>query len=152
MNKVKIYIKSILIPVILGSIIGFIISKFMDYNNLIKPSFAPPSILFPIAWSIFYILMGVSYGILESNSLVDYKINNIYYSQLIVNLIWPILFFVLKARLISFIWILLLLVLVFVMVKRFYAKNKAAGLLQIPYLLWTIFASFLNLSIYLLNK
>ena len=70
MSKFKIYVKSIIIPVVLGSIVGFIISGSIDYNTLIKPSFAPPSIVFPIVWSILYILMGVSYGILKSNSEV----------------------------------------------------------------------------------
>ena len=84
MSKFKIYLKSILIPVIVGAIISFIISKFIDYNSLNKPPFAPPSILFPITWSILYILMGISYGILDSNSLIDSNINFIYYLQLFV--------------------------------------------------------------------
>ena len=91
--------------------------------------------------------MGVSYGILKTNSLTDTKINNIYYLQLFVNLLWSIIFFVLKCRLIAFFWILLLIALVILMIIEFYKKNKVAGLLQIPYLLWIIFASFLNLSI-----
>ena len=150
-KKFKIYAKSILIPIILGGIVGFIISKFMDYNTLEKPFLAPPGILFPIVWSILYVLMGISYGILDSNSLVDNNINLIYYLQLFVNLLWPIAFFVLKWRLFAFIWILLLAVLIVVMIVKFYGKNRIAGLLQIPYLLWTLFATYLNLFIYLLN-
>lgn len=152
MSKFKIYLKSILVPVILGSIVGFIISGTIDYNSLIKPSFAPPSILFPIVWSILYVLMGVSYGILDSNNLVDSNINFIYYLQLIFNLLWPIIFFVFEARLFAFIWIIILDVLVIVMAVSFYRKNKIAGLLQIPYIAWTLFATYLNFSIYLLNK
>lgn len=152
MSKFKIYAKSILIPVIVGSIVGFIISGFIDYNSLAKPFFAPPSILFPIIWSILYVLMGISYGILESNSLVDSKINLIYYLQLFVNALWPIFFFVLKWRFFAFLWILLLLSLVVLMIINFYRKNKVAGLLQIPYALWTAFATYLNLGIYLLNR
>ena len=152
MSKFKIYTKSILIPVIVGAIVGFIISGSIDYNSLQKPFLAPPSILFPIIWSILYVLMGISYGILDSNSLVDSQINSIYYLQLFVNALWPIFFFVLKWRLFSFIWILLLLALLVVMIIRFYRKNKVAGLLQIPYLLWTTFATYLNLGVYLLNK
>ena len=89
--------------------------------------------------------MGVSYGILKSNSLTNDKINAIYYWQLFVNLLWPIFFFVFKWRLFSFIWILLLIIAVIYMIIKFYEKNKLAGLLQIPYLLWSIFASYLNL-------
>lgn len=151
MSKFKIYLRSILIPVIVGAIVGFIISGYIDYNSLQKPLFAPPSITFPIVWSILYILMGVSYGILEVNSKIDSNINFIYYLQLFVNALWSIFFFVLKWRLFAFVWILLLLILVIIMIIRFYNKNRVAGLLQIPYLIWTTFATYLNLSIYLLN-
>lgn len=149
--NLKIYTKSILIPLILGSVVGFIISSFMDYGSLNKPFLAPPSIVFPIVWTILYVLMGISYGFLDSNSLVDTKVNSIYYWQLFVNLLWPIVFFVFKWRLFAFLWILLLALLIIVMIFRFYEKNKFAGLLQIPYLLWTLFATYLNFSIYILN-
>ena len=151
MNKVLIYIKSILVPLLIGGLVGFLTSDYIYYNNLIQPSFAPPSILFPIVWTILYTLMGVSYGILKSNSLTDDKINTIYYSQLFVNALWSFFFFVFQWRLFSFFWILLLIALVVLTIIEFYRKNKVAGLLQIPYLLWISFASVLNLSIYLLN-
>lgn len=151
MSNFKIYLKSILTTVILGGIVGFIISGFIDYNSLQKPPFAPPSSLFPIVWTLLYILMGISYGILKSNGLVDSKINLIYYSQLAVNLLWPIAFFVLKWRFFAFLWIILLLVLVVKMIVQFYNKNNIAGLLQIPYLIWLLFATYLNLGVYLLN-
>lgn len=151
MSKFKIYLKCILIPVIVGGIVGFIISGHIDYNTLVQPPLAPASIVFPIVWSILYVLMGLSYGILKSNSLVDSDINFIYYFQLFVNALWSIFFFIFKWRFFAFLWILLLLGLVIVMIIRFYNKNKIAGLLQLPYLLWTAFATYLNLGIYLLN-
>lgn len=152
MSKFKIYVKSIFIPVIVGGLIGLLISNFIDYNSLQTPPLAPPSILFPIMWSILYVLMGISYGILESRKLIDSKINNIYYLQLFVNAMWSIIFFILKWRLFAFIWIILLNILVIIMIIRFYNKNKLSGILQIPYLLWILFASYLNLFIYLLNR
>lgn len=152
MSKFKLYAKSILIPVIIGGVVGLIISKTIDYNQLIKPEFAPPSIVFPIVWTILYILMGVSYGILKSKDLVDEKISRIYYLQLFVNAMWSIIFFTFKLRLTAFIWILILDVLVIIMIYRFYNKNKVSGLLQIPYLIWILFATYLNLSVYLLNR
>ena len=152
MSKFKIYAKTILFPVVLGGIVGLIISGPMDYKTLNQPPLAPPSIAFPIVWTILYILMGVSFAILKDKDLVDKKVSNIYYLQLGVNLLWPIFFFVFKWRLFSFLWILLLDVLVSIMIYRFYAKNKASGLIQIPYLLWSLFASYLNLGIYLLNR
>ena len=96
--------------------------------------------------------MGVSYGILESNGQVDSEINFIYYLQLFVNALWSIIFFTLERRLFAFLWILLLIVLVVIMISKFYDKNKVAGLLQIPYLLWLVFAAILNFSVYLLNR
>ena len=152
MDKVKIYFKSILIPVLVGAVVGLIISQSMDYNSLQKPFLDPPGIVFPIVWTILYILMGISYGILKVNKSTDQNIDSIYYAQLTVNALWSIFFFTLKWRLFSFIWILLLAILVIIMIIRFYNKNKVAGLLQIPYLLWVLFASYLNISFYILNR
>ena len=151
-NKIGIYIKSILLPVIVGGIVGLIISRFIDYNSLEKPFLAPPSIVFPIVWTILYILMGISYGRLKSKGLTDEKTNIIYYVQLGINVLWSIFFFVLKWRLFSFFWIILLDIAVILMIINFYKKDKIAGLLQIPYLLWSLFATYLNLGIYLLNR
>jgi len=151
MSNFKIYAKSILIPVVLGGIVGFLISGSMDYNSLEKPLFSPPSILFPIVWTILYILMGVSYGRLESKLLLDSRGKLIYYLQLFINLLWPIFFFALKWRLFSSFWILLLVFFVLWMVIDFYKRDKISGLLQIPYLLWSMFATYLTISIYLLN-
>ena len=150
-NKYK-WIKSILIPIVAGGIIGFAISGFIDYNTLNKPPLSPPGFIFGIIWSILYILMGISYGILDTRNLADEKVNTAYYLQLIVNILWPVLFFVLKARLLSSIWIVLLLVLIIYMIVTFNKKNKLAAYLQIPYLMWTAFATYLNIGVYLLNR
>ena len=152
MSQFKIYARSIAIPVVVGLIIGAITSSSIEYNTLIKPVLAPPPILFPIVWTILYVLMGVSYGILESKSLVDSEIKFIYYLQLFVNALWSIIFFTFDWRLFAFIWLLMLILLIVAMIIKFYNKDKVAGLFQIPYLLWSLFASYLNLSIYLLNR
>ena len=152
MSKLKIYVKSILIPVIIGGVVGLITSNAIDYNNLVQPFFAPPSFLFPIVWTILYVLMGVSYGILETKGLNNSEINSIYYLQLIINALWSFIFFVFKCRFFAYIWILILDVLVINLIIKFYNKNKTAGLLQIPYLIWILFATILNLVVYLLNK
>lgn len=151
MSKIKIYAKSILIPVIIGGIVGLFISSSIDYSGLEKPFLSPPSIAFPIVWTILYILMGISYGILESKKLNDSNIKLIYNIQLFVNAMWSIFFFTLKWRFFAFIWILILDILVIKMIIEFYKKNKLSGLLQIPYLLWILFASYLNIAIYLIN-
>ncbi len=146
-------IVSILIPVILGGIVGLLTSAGDNYKDLIQPSFAPPSILFPIVWTILYILMGISsYIISESNSYLKNEALFIYYVQLVVNLLWSFIFFTLGWYFVAFIWIIFLIVLVILMIKRFYSISKFSAFIQIPYLLWLIFASILNLSIFILNR
>ena len=143
---------SILIPVLLGGLVGLITGAGNNYKNLIQPSFAPPSFLFPIVWTILYTLMGISsYIISESNSYLSGEALTIYVIQLIVNLLWSIIFFVFNWYFLAFLWILLLIVLVILMIKRFYSISRISGLLQIPYLLWLIFAAILNLAIVILN-
>lgn len=143
----KKFLKNLAIPILVGIIIGLIMMPFNDYQSLVKPAFAPPAIAFPIAWSILYILMGISAYLVDKNS----GNLDVYYFQLFFNAMWPIIFFVFKLRLLAFIWLLVLIVLVIIMIVRFYKINKGAGLLQIPYLLWLIFAAYLNLGTYLLN-
>lgn len=152
MSKFKIYLKSILVPVIIGGIVGFLISGSIDYNSLNRPPLSPPSLTFPIIWTILYILMGISYGMLKSNDFVDSKISSIYYLQLFFNFLWPIAFFLLKWRLFAFVWIIILAILIIIMIARFYEKHKTAAWLQVPYLLWTLFATYLNFGVYWLNR
>ena len=152
MNKTIIYIKAILLPVLIGALVGIITSGSMDYNMLQKPPFAPPGAVFPIVWTILYILMGISYGILKSNNQTDKEIDWIYYIQLAINALWSIIFFNFKWRLFAFIWIILLAVAVISMIRKFYEKNKISGLLQLPYILWVIFAAYLNFGFYILNR
>lgn len=151
-EKIKMYALAIIIPLALGGIVGFITSGSMDYDMLRQPALSPPAILFPIVWTILYILMGVSFGLLMDKGVLDDNVKWIYYIQLFVNLVWPILFFTLKWRLLAFIWIIVLDFLVLTMVVKFYGKDKIAGLLQIPYLAWVLFATYLNLGVYLLNR
>ncbi len=151
MSKFKNYALSIIIPLALGGIVGFLISGSMDYDTLNQPPLSPPSLLFPIVWTLLYVLMGISFGILRDKHLDDSDVKLIYYVQLIVNLLWPIAFFVLKWRLFAFIWILILDALVVLMIFTFYKRNKTAALLQLPYLAWVLFASYLNLGVYILN-
>lgn len=151
MSKFKTYTISILIPIIVGGVVGLLMSGNMDYNSLQKPPLSPPGIIFPIIWSILYILMGISYARLKTKGLIDTNTRLIYYTQLFINGFWSIFFFNLKARLFAFFWIILLLISIIIMIILFLKKDKISGLLQIPYLIWTIFATYLNLFFYLLN-
>lgn len=80
--------------------------------------------LFPIVWTILYVLMGISYGILESNELIDSKTKFIYYAQLLANALWSVIFFIFKWRFFAFVWIILLDALVICMVINFYSKKQ----------------------------
>ena len=139
--------KNIAIPLILGTIIGLLSGVNGNYDNYIKPDITPPNIVFPIVWSILYTLMGISNYLFTK----DGNKSKYYIPQLIINLIWPIIFFILKWYLLAIIWLVLLLIFVTLMVIEFYQKNKVAGYLQIPYILWLIFATLLSIQVYNLN-
>ena len=151
MNDVKIYIKSILIPVVIGFIIGLITNSSIDYTIINRPKISPPGWIFPVVWTILYILMGISYGLLIENKKNDLKTKSIYIAQLFLNYSWSIIFFTLKLRFLSIICIILLLISIIIMIAIFFKRNKMSGILQIPYLLWCLFATYLTISIYLLN-
>lgn len=135
-NDYKKLILYIAIPLLLGGIVGFITSKeSMNYNGIVD------GWVFPIVWSILYILMGISSYIVRNNK----ELMSIYKVNLVINLLWPIIFFTLNFKVFGFFWILLLILVVGYMIYKFYNKNKISAYLLIPYLLWLIFASILNL-------
>lgn len=140
-----------LIPIVGGALVGLIISGYMNYGDMVKPPLSPPSYIFPIVWTILYILMGISYFIATKDKENDKELNQIYILQLLVNFFWPIIFFVLKMYFTAFFWIILLLILVIIMIKELLKINKISGYLQIPYLMWLLFATYLNIGIFLLN-
>lgn len=143
---------SILVPNITGLLIGFFTNSSVNYYNLILPDFAPKPWVFPLVWTVLYTLMGLSYYLVFiSHNKSRKSALNIYKIQLIVNYFWSILFFVFNLQLVSFFWSILLIILVTIMIIRFFFINKTATYIQIPYLLWLMFATALNLSIYFLN-
>lgn len=151
-QTVKTYAKNIAVPLALGAAVGMLTQSGDAFERLTKPALSPPAILFPIVWSLLYTLMGVSYTRLELRGLTDDGTKLIYYTQLVFNLLWPIAFFALGWRLFALIWILLLDLLVLAMVVRFYRSEKLSGQLQIPYLVWVLFATYLNIGFYVLNR
>ena len=154
MKNKKALIVSILIPLGVGALSGFLARNSMDvYEKLVQPPLSPPSWVFPVVWTILYILMGISaYLVYTTDSLYRKSSLKIYAAQLVVNFFWSILFFNLEMYLFAFLWLLLLLVLILFMIFSFSRVSKTAAYLQIPYLLWVMFAGYLNLGIYLLNK
>ena len=151
----KLLILCIVIPLTVGSLAGFITKGSIEtFNMLNKPSLSPPGILFPIVWTILYILMGISSYLIITSGYGNIKIREalfFYGLQLIFNFFWSIWFFSFGWYLFSFIWLLLLWVLIFNTIASFYEINKTAAYLQIPYLLWVTFAGYLNFTIYLMN-
>ena len=155
-KKIKPYVISIIIALAVGGLSALLTKGNMDiYSRINVPSFAPPTILFPVVWSILYTIMGISSANVYVNrdknpkyardGLVFYAFN------LIVNFFWSLIFFNLNAFLFSFIWLLLLIVIVIIMIYDFAKVTKWAGYIQLPYLAWLIFASILNYSIYIIN-
>ena len=125
-----------------------------NFENAVKPPLNPPQWLFPIVWTILFVLMGVSsYLIYISNSEDEEKNKalTVYAVQLLVNFFWPIIFFNLSAYLFASIWILLLLGLIIAMIISFHKINKTAAFLQLPYLIWVMFATYLTIAITILN-
>ena len=125
----------------------------MDLFAMVKkPPLSPPGWLFPVVWTILYLLMGfASYLVLvaEKPGRTAWKF---YLAQLAFNFVWPILFFHLQMYLLSFVWLLLLWMLILVTILWFTRSSRLAGYLLIPYLLWVTFAGYLNLGIYILNQ
>ena len=141
----------ILTPLIGGSIVGLIINKSIDYNYLVNPPLSPPSYLFPIVWSILYLLIGISYYIYRKNNNDDSLTIKLYYIQLILNYLWSIIFFTLKLRTLAVIWIIVLAITIIYLIIRFYKEERTSFYLLIPYILWVLFATYLNIGIVVLN-
>ena len=156
MKKTKNYLKIILF-IIIPLVVGFtssIITKnsMMIFNIIKKPPLSPPGILFPIVWSILYIMMGISsYLVIESESKLKIKWIIIYSIQLIFNFFWSIIFFKLKQYYFAFIWLLALWILVMILINYSKKINKLLSYFLIPYILWMTFAGYLNIGIALLN-
>lgn len=154
MRKIIPLIFSICISLGVGAASAFFTMNSMNvYKDLVKPSLSPPGWIFPVVWTVLFILMGISaYLVYISASPYRNSALRIYVLQLLVNFFWSIIFFNLEMYLLAFIWLLLLAVLIVLMIASFARVNKAAAYLQIPYLIWVLFAGYLNLSIYLLNR
>ena len=143
---------SILIPLAVGTMSALFSGNMSSYSILTQPAFSPPGFIFPVVWTILYILMGASsYIVYSSNSPNKPKALLIYGIQLFFNFCWSIIFFGLDLYLFAFIWLIALIFIIIIMIRQFYIVSPLAAYLQIPYLIWCIFAAYLNFSIFLLN-
>lgn len=155
MKKYQKLIVSLLIPLLIGFAGSLITSSSLDtwYPNLNKPAFNPPNWLFAPAWTTLFILIGLAfYLVWKDNFGGSYKLPVfIYFSQLILNFLWSMLFFGLKNPLAAFIEIIILWFFILINIIIFYKISKVAGILLIPYICWVSFASVLNYYIFILN-
>lgn len=142
------------IPLAVGGLSALLSGGMSDYAALSKPPLSPPGWVFPVVWTILYLLMGyASYRVAESGA-PPAQIRQallIYALQLFVNFLWSPIFFGLELRLSAFIVLLILWLLVCLTLHRFSAIDERAGDLLIPYILWITFAGYLNLGTFLLN-
>ena len=155
----KIRLKNILLsflPVLIAAITGTIFQMFakIDYESLNKPLLSPPKIVFPIVWSILYLLIGFSgyLFVTASNSQEDkVKGLTIFYIGLFFNALWTLFYFTLDLKIFAAIWLGILYLITASNFVIFSKINKKSGYLLIPYLVWLLFALYLNIGTALLN-
>lgn len=123
------------------------------YEELVQAPLAPPGIVFPLVWTVLYALMGVSAYLIEQSGdgVKKQGAQRVYAAQLFVNFLWSIVFFRFERIGLSVLLILLLIALVVLMIYRFYKIKPLAAYLNLPYLLWLLFAAYLNIGVFVLN-
>lgn len=146
---------SILIPTLTGLLAGILTRNGTEaFKSMDRPPFSPPALLFPIVWTVLYILMGISYYLVirhgEDRKDVQNALSS-YYAQLFFNFLWPILFFNFQWYFAAFLCLVLMWLLILRTIVLFYKIDRTAAGLLLPYLLWTTFAGYLNLAVYFLN-
>ena len=141
-----------IIPIATGLLASYLTTGNMSiYDNIIKPPLSPPSIVFPIVWSVLYVLMGISsYLVYQNTERIGPLFT--YFLSLFVNFFWSIIFFNWQEFGFAFIWLILLWFLILLTIIDYWKISKPAAILQIPYLIWVTFAGYLNFMIWLLNK
>ena len=153
--KWKVFLIWIALCELVGTVSGILSQKGIEVYNLsiMKPSFTPPSWLFPVVWTILFALMGISAAkiYLSPASKERSAGLNLFIAQLVVNFFWPLFFFNLQAFGFSFFWLLLLWILVILTALRFRKIDKCAGWLLVPYLAWLTFAAVLNGAVWFMN-
>jgi len=151
----KTLLGAVALPLLVGGLAAWLTRDSMSaFDQMNKPPLSPPGWLFPVVWTVLFLLMGVaSWLVYRANADVVEKKQalRIYLLQLIVNFFWSILFFNFGLCMAAFVWLVLLWGLVLLTAVRFWRIAPTAGKLMIPYLLWVTFAGYLNLAICLLN-
>ena len=152
-NKRLLFI-CIAIPLIVGLLSALLTRNSMEVFEMVtKPPLAPPAWLFPVVWSILYVLMGISATriSLAPDSPQKKQGLNLFIIQLVLNFFWSLIFFNLQAYGLAFFWLAALWITVFLMILAFSKVDPAAAWLQIPYLVWLTFAGYLSFAVWQLN-
>lgn len=148
-------VAAMLIPMAVGGFSAFLTGNDMKiYENMARPFLAPPGWVFPVAWTILYLMMGcASYLVYTSDADKESrrKAMTFYAAQLIMNFFWSTLFFTYARLMVSFIWIMVMWVLVLICMIKFFKINRTAGLMMGGLFLWTTFAAYLNLACYIMG-
>ena len=155
MSKIKTFIVNIAVPLLVGGVSAFISRSGMrDFQNIAQPPLSPPAIVFPIVWTVLFILMGIAAYLVAVSDADETAADNaltVYGLQLGANFFWSIFFFNFGWYWFAFFWLLLLWVLILYTMNLFSAVSKPAVYLLVPYILWVSFAGYLNLGVTLLN-
>ena len=154
-KKIKPYVISVALALGVGGLSALLTSGNMDlYSEIVQPPLAPPPWLFPVVWTVLFILMGISSAMIFTSDAPKRDVNNaltVYGINLFLNFFWSIIFFNMRAYFFAFIWLIALWITILVMIIKFIKIKPLAGYIQIPYLIWVTFAGYLNLAIYILN-
>ena len=143
------------IPLAVGGLSALISGGMDTYKTLNQPPLSPPGWVFPVVWSILYLLMGyASYRVLTSGADKQsiQQALTLYGIQLFLNFLWSPVFFGLQWYLVAFFILIAMWVMIYLTMRSFSQIDERAGDLLLPYLLWVTFAGYLNLGVYLLNR
>ena len=143
------------IPLAVGGLSALLSGGMGNYQELVKPPLSPPGWIFPVVWSVLYLLMGyASYRVLTSGAdMEEIKMAlYLYAGQLVLNFLWSPVFFGLQWRLVALLILVGMWVTIFLTMRAFSKIDERAGDLLIPYILWVTFAGYLNFGAYLLNR
>ena len=153
MIKLRPLLANLLIPLAVGGFSALLTMDSMEvYQNLNQPPLSPPGWLFPVVWTILFVLMGIAaYLVWMRDSTGRNGALFLYGIQLAMNFGWSLIFFNAQNYMLAFFWLVALWVLILLTTIRFFKETKAAGWLMIPYLLWVAFAGYLNAGVWLLN-
>lgn len=145
-------ITAVAIPLATGGLSALLTKKAMDsFEMLNQPPLSPPTWLFPVVWTILYILMGIASYLIATSGQKNDTALTLYGIQLCFNFLWTLIFFNMEWYLFAFLWLIGLWILILLTTIAFYRISKPAAYMMIPYLIWVTFAGYLNYGIYLLN-